>query len=592
MFPIPHFDSLDRAHLSSAFPRIEEIARQFAAQVHAPGLAYGVVVEGQLITSGAAGLQNIAHRTPASPTSVFRIASMSKSFTAMAIVKLRDDGQLQLDQPAQHYVPELSALRYPTRDSAPITVRHLLTMGAGFPQDDPWADRQLGLPEPDFTALLGEGISFSNPPGWKYEYSNYGYAILGRIITNVSGLPYQTYITRNILQPLGMTDTTYDIARVDPARLAMGYRREGDGWAEEPPLPDGTFGSMGGLFTTVTDFARYMTFLLSAFPARDDADDGPVRRSSLREMQQPWRQRGLASFRTAPDQPAFTFADGYGYGLGCGTDSQLGYSVAHGGGLPGYGTFYRLLPDRAAGVVVLTNITYAGAARCVDDIFLALKNTGSLPTRALPVTPALREVQTALTNLYQHWDDSAARAIATETFFQDMPLEQRRQQFAALRASIGPYSATTPAQPENALRARWRIIGQRGHIELFATLAPTVPPRLQYLELTAARRPNPALRALISRLIALINRWDSPRARTLFARPLKLRQLQAHFEALRVQYGQLRFEEVLEGDGVAQARLRLVGSNGAVDLALTLDPRSGKVTSLTFTRPRDTAFVP
>jgi CubicO group peptidase (beta-lactamase class C family) len=123
-------------------------------------------------------------------------------------------------------------------------------MSAGLPQDDPWADRQLADTEQQLSNLMNDGLTFSNPPGVKYEYSNFGFAILGRIVTNVSGVLYQTYVKENILKPLGMTSSTFDINEVDLKRYAMGYRRENNQWVEEAPLADGSFASIGGLFLT------------------------------------------------------------------------------------------------------------------------------------------------------------------------------------------------------------------------------------------------------------------------------------------------------------------------------------------------------
>ncbi|MBC7810206.1 MAG: beta-lactamase family protein, partial [Burkholderiales bacterium] len=144
-FPLPQFSNTDRSDLIAAFPKVEPIYKRFGEKHHIPGLAYGIVIDGELALAGGIGIQNVANQTSVNPDSVFRIASMSKSFTAMAIVKLRDEGKLRLDEAVAEYVPELSKLSYPTRDSAPITLRQLLTMTAGFPQDDPWADRQLDV---------------------------------------------------------------------------------------------------------------------------------------------------------------------------------------------------------------------------------------------------------------------------------------------------------------------------------------------------------------------------------------------------------------------------------------------------------------
>src|SRR5919106_1254777 len=153
-----------------------------------------------------------------------RIASMSKAFTALAILKLRDEGKLRLDDPAERYVPELKGWSYPTGDAPKIRVRDLLNHTAGMVEDNPWGDRQQVLTEAEFTALLKAGVPFSRAPGLAMEYSNLGYALLGRIISNVSGQPYQDYIRTRLMVPLGMTSTTYDVFKSPPSRRAIGYR--------------------------------------------------------------------------------------------------------------------------------------------------------------------------------------------------------------------------------------------------------------------------------------------------------------------------------------------------------------------------------
>ncbi len=237
------------------------------------------------------GVRELAGKSAVDADTVFRIASMTKSFTALGILKLRDEGKLSLDDPAERYIPELARLVYPTRDSPKITIRHLLSHSEGFPEDNPWGDQQLAVTEAEFTRMLAGGIPFSNAPGVAYEYSNYGFAILGRIVARVSGMTYADYVAANILRPLGMTATTLEAAAVPAARLAKGYRWEDAQWKEEPPLPDGAFGAMGGMLTSTRDLARYVGFLMSAWPPRDEDDRGPVKRSSLREMQQVARTR-------------------------------------------------------------------------------------------------------------------------------------------------------------------------------------------------------------------------------------------------------------------------------------------------------------
>ena len=149
---------------------------------------------------------------------------MTKSFTALSILKLRDEGRLSLEDPAEKYVPEMKALTYPTDDSPRITIRHLLSHAEGFPEDNPWGDQQLSATDEMLDEWLEKGIPFSTPPGTRYEYSNYAFGLLGRIVARASGLPYETYMREEILAPLSMTGTTFEFSRIPPASRAIGYR--------------------------------------------------------------------------------------------------------------------------------------------------------------------------------------------------------------------------------------------------------------------------------------------------------------------------------------------------------------------------------
>ncbi|HUF24865.1 MAG TPA: serine hydrolase domain-containing protein, partial [Vicinamibacterales bacterium] len=260
-----------RAKLATAFQDIDRLVTAFMAERRVPGAAWGLVIDGELAHVGVAGHRELAAKSPVTRDSVFRIASMTKSFTAMAIMKLRDESRLSLEDLAEQHVPELKGLRYPTSDAPRITVRDLMSHAAGFPEDNPWGDQQLAATEEEFTRMLRQGIPFSNAPGVAYEYANFGFAILGRMITNVSGTPYRQYIDEAILRPLGMTSTTLEPGSVPPDRLAHGYRWEDAQWKEEPPLPDGAFGAMGGMLTSVADLAKYVGAFLDAWPPRDGA---------------------------------------------------------------------------------------------------------------------------------------------------------------------------------------------------------------------------------------------------------------------------------------------------------------------------------
>src|SRR5688500_18752311 len=155
--------------LEAALQRVDEIADAKFAGWHVPGIAYGVVLNGQLVHGRGLGTLRVGEDAPPTTSSIFRIASMTKSFTAATVLLLRDEGRLRLDDPIAGYVPELANVRLPTTDSPPITIRHLLTMTAGFPTDDPWGDRQQGLDLGEFSRLLSNGLGFAWAPGTRFE---------------------------------------------------------------------------------------------------------------------------------------------------------------------------------------------------------------------------------------------------------------------------------------------------------------------------------------------------------------------------------------------------------------------------------------
>jgi len=473
-------DEARLAQVTPAFPDVDRLFAAFAERAHAPGIAWGVVLDGALVHSGSWGVREIDSHAPIDADTVFRIASMTKSFTALSILKLRDEGKLALDDPAENYVPELRGLRYPTADSPRITVRHLLSHSEGFPEDNPWGDRQLARTDAEMSEMMRAGIPFSTSPGTAYEYSNFGFAILGRIVANVSGEPYAQYVSRNILQPLGLSSTTLQAAEVSADRLARGYRWQDDGWIEEPPLPDGAFGPMGGMLTSTRDLATYVGFLMSAFPARDDAESGPVRRASVREMQQVWRMRP-STVRPAADGAVALSAGGYGYGLGIRQTCEFGQVVAHTGGLPGYGSVMTWLPQYGLGVIAMVNLTYTSASAAAGDaLSLLVKSSGLAPRQPQP-SPALLQARADVNTLLASWDDDLADRIAADNLFLDESKERRQRAIAALMEQRGTCRPDDTFDVENALRGQWTMACDRGALLVSITLAPTMPPKVQYL---------------------------------------------------------------------------------------------------------------
>ncbi len=478
-----------RAKLSTAFAAIDRLFVDFTVAEHVPGAAWGVVIDGELARVGATGVRDIASQAEVDSDTVFRIASMTKSFTAMAVLKLRDEGRLSLDDAAERFVPELKGLTYPTSDAPRITIRHLLSHAAGFPEDNPWGDQQLAVTHAEMSAMMRQGIPFSNAPGIAYEYSNYGFAILGRIVENVSKQPYRDYVAVNILKPLGMSATTLEPKSVSPTRLAHGYRWEDAQWKEEPQLPDGAFGAMGGMLTNTRDLGRYVSLFLSAWPPRDGPEGGPIRRSSLREMQQIARPRSTSVTRAASGAVQLN-AGGYGYGLGISETCSFGHVVAHSGGLPGFGSQMRWLPDYGVGIFAMGNRTYTGWGGVFTRVLDVLDKTGGLQRRMPQPSPALAEARSAVSHLIVHWDDALADRIAAVNLFLDRSKDRRRREIEQLRAKVGSCGPEAPfTHVENALRGSWSLTCERGSLAVSITLAPTMPPRVQFLEVAPAQPP-------------------------------------------------------------------------------------------------------
>lgn len=472
-----------REQLARVYPEIDERIRVFLAREKVPGAAWGIIVDGELVHVGVAGKRDVAADAPVKSDTVFRIASMTKSFTAMSILQLRDAGKLSLDDPVEKYVPELRKLRYPTADSPRLTLRHLLTMSPGFPEDNPWGDQQLSISDARLDELLRSGISFANTPGVAYEYSNYGFAILGRVIARVSGMPYRDYVRRKILDPLRMRSTTLEPQEVPAGQLALGYRLEDEQWKLEPQLADGAFGSMGGMLTSLDDLARFVGVFLDAWPARDDPTNAPLSRASLREMQQMWRARPVVVTRDATGAIQLN-AGGYGYGLRVSQTCDFGHVVAHSGGLPGFGSQMRWLPDYGVGIIAFGNRTYTGWGGVFDEALLALRRSGALMPREIRPAPALVEARRGVNALIGAWDEALIDRLAAMNLFLDRSKARRRAEFAALREAVGQCRERPGyLYSENALRGDWLLDCERGLLHASVTLAPTMPPGIQHLEI-------------------------------------------------------------------------------------------------------------
>ena len=585
--------------------RADEIAARFAARGGQPGLAYGLVAGGELVHAGGIGAAFTGGPVPHADT-VFRIASMTKSFTASAIMLLREDGALRLDDPAQVYLPQLRGLRLPAADCRPLTIRRLLTMTAGFPTDDPWGDRQQGLPLADFDALIsGGGVRCCWAPGTRFEYSNLGYALLGRIIATVTGSAYEDAIREMLLAPLGLDRTGFEAGEFSADDLARGYRRDDGGWLELTPDPSGAFASMGGVFSCVRDLARWVAGFADAFPAR--AGDGrphPLARSARREM-----QLAHVIIPFGGGQPGIRYTGpasiSYGFGLFAEDDLAHGSIVQHSGGYPGYGSHMRWHLATGTGAIVLANGTYAAAGALAGELLAAAlperpaagyrmrgpvpvaegteadgagadgtstdatgtHATGTDGTGAAGPWRDTLAAQDAVNGLLQDWDDEVAGSLFTANVAQDRPLAQRRADIARLRERIGEFAPDPDraAEFDSPAHCRWWLTGPRGSASVQIKLAPLTQARVQQVVLAVPPAPDSALAKTTAAVIATINAGAAEWPADLAVAPgADLRQLRL----AAAWAGQCQPGGWAAGDGSSTATVELTGSTGQVVLTV------------------------
>jgi serine-type D-Ala-D-Ala carboxypeptidase/endopeptidase len=600
---------------------IDAIAARFAARGGQPGLAYGVVAGGELVHSGGCGERWAGGPVPDADTA-FRIASMTKSFTATMVLLLRDRGALRLTDAAESYVPELRGVRPVSPDCPPITIRHLLTMTAGFPTDDPWGDRQQALDPAVFARLLADGgVRCAWAPGTVFEYSNLGYAILGRVIEAVTGEDYARAISRHVLAPLRMSRTGFEASDFDPESLARGYRQDSGSWLELEPDGYGAFAPMGGIFSCVADLARWVAGFAAAFPSRGPDTDGPdtdgpdaegtadpvdpagaidrvhpLSRASRREMQ--FSQAAITSGgdgvvlkQTGP------LSISYGFGLFAEDDAAFGTIVQHSGGYPGYGSQMRWHPATGLGAIVLANGTYANAGALASELLAAVLDAreeaaaareeirlhGPVPALGGP-WPETLTARSRIDALLQNWDDTAAGAIFSPNIDLDRPLAQRRADIARLRERIGQFGADPARPPEcdSPAHCRWWLSGEHGTVAVQIKLAPLRQALVQQLIVPLPPAPGSALHDVLGMLVGSLgsSAVDWPDGLEA-ADGLDTGEVLRRLRLAAAWAGPCQLDCYLAGNGTTTATVLLTGPSGNAELTAEIGESGRVLTRLT-----------
>ena len=573
--------------IEDALRAVDATFDRAAGEGSIPGISYGVVIGGELVHARGLGtLRDGEDRVP-DADSVFRIASMTKSFTASAAVLLRDESALRFDEPVRTYVPELEALCGPTADSPPVTVRHLLTMAGGLPTDDPWGDRLQGMDLSRFAELLSSGFEPAWAPGTTFEYSNLGYGMLGRALTNVSGTEYRDLVRARLLDPLGMGATVYTAGEVPSDRLAIGYVRRDDAFVEEQFDGYGALASMGGIFSSVRDLATWVAGFADAFPAREDPEGThPLSRASRREMQQVQRSFDPELRRPSTDAVPEVLSGGYGFGLFVMHDLRHGQVIGHSGGYPGFGSHMRWHPASGVGVIALGNRTYAPMSKYAAEALTTLVTREAAPVRLVVPWDATRTARAQMEGLLRAWDDNVAAEVFAFNVDLDDPFDRRRVDIERIRERHGALSADPdlPEVSDSPAHQVWWLRGARGgRVRVEILMTGERPPRVQTFELRSVPDPSPAMADAVRRVAALTAEpapaWpdDLP-----LAAGIDRAAVDRALRAASALFGPLGVGPAIRGDGDRDVTLELRGDRGTVDLRLVLDTNSGAFARVSF----------
>jgi CubicO group peptidase (beta-lactamase class C family) len=308
-----------------------------------PGISIGIVYDQELIWKKGFGFSNIQSKIPTAPNTLYRIASISKLFTSIAIMKLYDEGRIKLDTPINHFLPWFKINNiYP--NTPQITIRHLLTHTSGIPSDSQfpyWSD--FNFPEKDQIINKLSQQELVLPPESKFKYSNLGFALAGIIVEKISEESYSDYIKRNILDPLGMNDTYAVLPDKIKSNLSTGYgRRMPDGNRRIMPYSD-TKGitSAAGVSTTVEDLARFASWNFRLF--RSDSID-ILKPSTFKKM-----------IRVQWLDQSWLWGWGLGYAIYHNKERDI---IGHSGLLGGYSSAFYLSMNEKVAIIVLTNAVY------------------------------------------------------------------------------------------------------------------------------------------------------------------------------------------------------------------------------------------
>jgi len=338
---------------------LELLVRREQREKRLPSLAAAVVRDGETVWETAVGAADVATGSEATPDTQYRLGSITKTFTAAAVMQLRDAGKLDLEDTLDRHIE--GAAHRPT-------LRRLLSHTSGLQretQDDAWLSRRFA-PAEELVETL-DRAELVLPPGARFHYSNLAFALLGVVVERASGEPYADYVARHLLEPLALSRTGFDPS--PPAAAGYLVDEYVEGAAVEAGVETGGWIAAGQLWGTVRDLCRWAAFIA-------EPDESVLARATVEEMR---------TVQTIDDHVRWT--RGYGLGLSLNRDGER-ILAGHGGAMPGFIAGVLVSPEDEVGAAVLTNSSTADVERLVLDLV-------DRTVAAWPVPPAPWRVEEA-----------------------------------------------------------------------------------------------------------------------------------------------------------------------------------------------------
>lgn len=483
---------------------LQDLTKTHIQSNHSPSGIVAVGKHGQLLEKhswGTDGNNGYDETTP------FRIASLTKSFTGLALLILRRQGKVGLDDEVVRHLPELRVLTpsswakdtlagtaehgqasggngnaaVATADDWPtLRIRHLLAMTSGLATDNPWGDRQESITRETLMAWASNGLRLMFAPGTNFEYSNLGYALLGEVISRAAETDYRQFVLEQILEPLQLNDTRYSAEDLPAA--AKGYHREPmlvgqpSGWTLQQPSAAGAFSSIGGLYSSVRDLLTWTNL----FMTKNVPEGAAFTAADLVEAQEPL---GPVLPYTAQPPLHGAAAGGYGSGLAIERNANHGKIVSHGGGYPAFTSFMTWHVPSGTTVIASTNGTHSMAGMLARQVLLSriVHLPKSEPTQpAWPETVKAAEQLTQMVRRAQN-EDAAALALEYADVFaenveMDFPVVRRLEYLQSALVNLGALKdERSEPRDDQPCRATWTIPAEYGLLELDIELAPVAP---------------------------------------------------------------------------------------------------------------------